>query len=129
MENKEDLLQSGGAAITEFSQKFGFRLKRRVVVYLFARYADIQQVFGNPGGGFALPGGESMVLAPDTWGTLKEVFRHELTHLFSRHWSQAQLPFNHEGLATCLMETEEGQPIDYHALLHVLADAYFPMVM
>jgi hypothetical protein len=129
MVNVDELLQSSEAAITEFSQKFRFRLKRRVVVYVFARYADIQQVFGSPAGGFALTGGEAMVLAPDTVGTLKEVLRHELTHLFSRYWSQAQLPFNHEGLATCLMETVEGQPIDYHALLHILADSYFPMVM
>ena len=76
-----------------------------------------------------MTGGEAMILAPDGVGSLNEVFRHELTHLFSWYWNRAQLPFNHEGLATCLMETVESKPIDYHALVDVLADAYFPMVM
>ncbi len=127
--NVEELLLSSEAAVTEFSQRFGFRLKRRVVVYMFGQHAEIQQVLAQPAGGFAMTGGEAMVLAPDVVGTLNEVFRHELTHLFSRYLSQAQLPFNHEGLATYLMETVEGKPIDYHALVRVLADAYFPIIM
>jgi tetratricopeptide (TPR) repeat protein len=125
----EDLIRSCDAAIPEFAQKFGFRLKRKVLVFLFARWVDIQMVLGKPVGGFAMTGGEAMILAPDVEGSLKEVFRHELTHLFSWYWSRTQQPFNHEGLATSLMETVEGKQIDYHALVHVLADAYFPMVM
>src|SRR5262249_42283191 len=95
--NIEELVQSCDAVIPEFSQKFGFRLKRKVVVFLFASYADIERVLAQPVGGFAMTGGDAMVLAPDVVGSLKEVFRHELTHLFSRHWNRSQLPFNHEG--------------------------------
>jgi Tetratricopeptide repeat len=125
----EKLLQSCEAAVTEFSETFGFRLKRRVFVFLFAQCADIRQVFGRPFGGFAMTGGEAVVLAPDSVGTLNEIFRHELTHLFSFRWNRAQLPFNHEGLATYLMKCVEDKPIDYYALVHVLADSYFPIVM
>ncbi len=125
----EELVQLCDASILEFSQKFGFRPKRKVVVFLFATYTDIERVMANPAGGFAMTGGEAMILAPDGVGSLNEVFRHELTHLYSWYWNRAQLPFNHEGLATCLMETVEAKPIDYHALVDVLADAYFPMVM
>jgi tetratricopeptide (TPR) repeat protein len=39
------------------------------------------------------------------------------------------MPFNHEGLATCFMESVDGKAIDFHALVHVLADAYYPQFM
>src|SRR5262249_20804768 len=125
----DKFLGSCQAVIEEFSQKFERRLKRRVVVFLLATWTDFQKVFGNPSGGFAMTGGEAVVLAPDVVGSLNEVFLHELTHIFSWYWSRAHFPFNHEGLATCLMETVEGKSIDYHALIHVLSGAYFPMVM
>ena len=92
---------------------FGFPLRRRPVVFLFAKYQEIQRIFGPGYGGTALASVNAIVVADES--NLGELIRHELAHLFSARWNRLAPPLLSEGLSTCLQGTETDRPIDVRA--------------
>jgi hypothetical protein len=123
-------VQRSEEALADFSCRFGFTLKRRLVIYLFATAADVRRIFKIPAGGCALIRGDAVVLAPgaSAGGQLEEVLCHELAHLFSARWGQLDPPLKGEGLATWAMRTVDGKPIDFHALIFLLTDRYLFLI-
>jgi hypothetical protein len=96
--------------LDHLTKRFGFPLRGRVVVFLFASYRDIGKIFGARYGGMALVQANAIVIACDT--NVLESMRHEFAHLFSAWWSAVAPPFLSEGLSVCLQGTECGQPLD-----------------
>jgi hypothetical protein len=115
--------------LAEFTRDFGFPLRRRLVVFLFGTPERICRVFDFGCQSFALPGGDAIGLCADEVGLTRidESIRHELAHLFSAYWSRLSPAFNDEGLATWLMRSMDGTPIDVCALATVLTDRYVPL--
>lgn len=104
------LQQRCESELDDIGRQFGFTLRRRLVVYLFATWRDINAVFGPAYGGTALPLSNALVIPEDC--NLQEVIRHELTHLFAARWNTMAPPLLGEGLATWLQSTVGGLPID-----------------
>jgi len=104
---------------TEFVQLFGFRLRRRLVVFVFASVADLSRFFKSQVHACAFPGGDAIALGihGSVSGTLEEVVRHELAHLYSARWRKLDLVLTSEGMATWLMRTLQGKPVDALARL------------
>jgi hypothetical protein len=70
--------------------QFGFRLRRPVGVYVFARTQDIANLFGPNYGALALPRLNAIVIAEDCdW---EEIAEHELAHLFAARWNPSPPP-------------------------------------
>jgi hypothetical protein len=106
------LLQRCKAELDDLTRSFGFRLRRRVVVFLFAACRDIARIRPRAGG-LALPPINAILIGDD--GNLREAMRHELGHLFSSRWNLQAPPFLREGLSVWLEGTRMGQPIDVAA--------------
>lgn len=104
------LLVNCQAEISRLEERFGFRLRGRVVVFLFADYREIAKAFGAGYGGTALSLANAILIAENNWA--QEAMRHELTHLFASRWNQLAPPLFNEGLAVWLQQTDCGQPID-----------------
>ena len=122
----EHLLGRGEKILAEFSGKFGFPLRRRLVLFLFANGTSIGKTFNAGFGGCAFTHGDAIVLCADrqVGGSLDEVLLHELAHLFSARLGELDPPLKGEGLATWLMSSVDGKPIDFHALVSLLTDRY-----
>jgi hypothetical protein len=132
LEDQLDLrhyLELSDELLVEFGRNFGFPLKRRLVVYFFAKHASIRRVFGFSFAGFALVGGDAIGLCADgtVFASLDETIRHELAHLFSARWGGPGLPFKSEGLATWLMSSIKGKPIDLCAREVLLTERDVPL--
>jgi hypothetical protein len=113
LEGKWDLsvlLERIQAELDRLTRWFSFSLRRRLVVYLFARHATIARIFGPAYGGTALSEANAIVIADDY--NIQEVMRHELAHLFSARLSRVVPPLLSEGLSVWLQETYGGQQID-----------------
>jgi hypothetical protein len=110
------LAQACEEEVADLRRRFGFSLRRPVVVYLFASYRSIGSVFGRIYAGTALFPANAVVV-PDDCNT-REILRHELVHLFAARWNWCALavPLLSEGLATCLQETWGGVRLDLLAL-------------
>jgi hypothetical protein len=121
-----DVIHWANEALDRFSKQFGFDLKRRLVVYLFSNSASLGRIFKRPSGGLALTGGDAIALSPPvgSGGDLHEVLLHEIAHLYSARLGSIDPPLKGEGLATWLMETVDGKPIDFYALVTILCDRY-----
>jgi tetratricopeptide (TPR) repeat protein len=118
-------LQRCEQTLAEFSRRFGFTLKRRLVIFLFPTASGVSRFFKTQVGGCAFVHGDAVVLTNcKVGGTPEEVLRHELAHLFSARWSKLDPPLKGEGLATWFMDTLDGKPIDFHALAALLTDHY-----
>ncbi len=104
------LLQRCEKELDELTQRFGFRLRRRVVVFLFASYRDVGKVFGPAYAGIALSPLNAVVIANDM--NLKRMVRHELAHLFSNRWNLHAPPLLQEGLSVWLEGSRASQPTD-----------------
>ena len=101
------------ADLDELTERFGFRLRRRPVVYLFANRREFSMIFGRPCGGRAILLATAVVIANDT--NLDDLMRHEFAHLFSATWNFFAPPLLSEGLSVWLEETIAGRPIDKEA--------------
>ena len=119
-------LKRGNEDLANLSQTFGFSLRRCPVVYLFPTAQGVSNIFKYPSGGFALVGGDAIVVNTDraSDGALDEVILHEMAHLFSARLAKLEPPLKSEGLATWLMNSIDGKPIDFHALATLLAGSY-----
>lgn len=106
------LLQRCEEELDELTRWFGFRLRRRVVVFLFAACRDVARVQPRAGG-LALPEINGILIGNDD--NLKETMCHELGHLFSSRWNSQAPPLLREGLSVCLQGTQMGRPIDVAA--------------
>lgn len=120
------LLQACLAEVDSLADQFGFRPRRRIVVFVFARSQDIGRIFGPLYGGTALSLSNAIFIPHDR--NLQEVMRHELAHLFAFRWNQAAPPLLSEGLATWLEDTEEGKRIDA-AACHYLRNANLKLAL
>jgi hypothetical protein len=108
------LLQRCESERDELAEWFGFRLRRRLAVFLLDDKNVMSEVFERRASGFAMVPGNAIVLAADTG--LEEVMRHELVHLFAARWSVLARPLFSEGIAVWLQRTWGGVPIDAKAL-------------
>jgi hypothetical protein len=114
------LQQCCESELDDLTRQFGFRLRRRVTVVLFARHVDLSAIIGREVGGYALVPVSAIFLAADT--ELAQTLRHELTHFFSaRLNASAPLLFT-EGLAVWLQSRETNDLID-SAVLPLLRHA------
>ena len=111
--NIQALLQRCESERDELATGFGFKLRRRLVVFLLDD-RTMREVRGSPVGGFAMLLGNAIVLSADAG--LEEVIRHELVHLFAGRWSAHARPLFNEGIAVWLQRTYGGMPIDARAL-------------
>jgi hypothetical protein len=98
------------AELDQLTDQFGFPLRGRVVVFLFAGCRDVGTIFGPHVGGTALRGANAVVIADDS--NIVKSLRHELAHLFAACWSLLAPPLLNEGLAVWLQDTEGGQTVD-----------------
>jgi signal transduction histidine kinase len=129
LEGKSDLaflLQKCEETLKEFNERFGFALKRQLVVFLFDTPARLSRLWKMRADGFALNGGDAIILACGGCENrvLAESIRHELAHLFSHYWGQLNPPLKGEGLATWLQGTLDGKPLDMQALALFLTDRF-----
>jgi len=103
------LLKTVEAKSHALAGQFGFRLRRTVAVYLFARTQDIANLFGPNCGALALPRLNAIILAEDCdW---EEIAEHELAHLFAARWNPSAPPILAEGLAVWLQRSQEGRRV------------------
>jgi len=107
-----DLLRVCEAVLDWLSQRFGFSLGSRTLIFLFARPDDVGQAFGSRSTACAF-NRRSIALPYDD--RLLEVLRHELVHLFAWRWNANAPPILREGLSVWLQRTEGGEPIDMAA--------------
>jgi hypothetical protein len=105
------LQQRCEAELDDLTERFGFPLRRRLVVFLFANWKDISKVFGPQYVGTALVEANAVVLADHA--DIRVSLRHELTHLFAARWNRRAPPLLEEGLATWLPGTKWGRPVDW----------------
>ena len=112
------LLQRCEEELDDLTRWFGFQLRRRVVVFLFASWREIARIRPRASG-LALPPINAVLVGNDD--NLKEVLRHELSHLFASRWSLRAPPLLQEGLAVYLQGTRMSRPIDVAA--HPLLDS------
>ncbi len=98
------------AELDQLKQRFGFPLRRRVVVYLFPRWQDIAKIFGARFGGAALSTANVIVIADDN--NVIRSMRHELAHLFSLRWNTLTPPLLSEGLSVWCEGGDSAQSTD-----------------
>jgi hypothetical protein len=96
--------------LERLEQRFGFALRRRVVVFLFPSWHEIASTFGPQYGGTAMPLANAIFIAEDN--NVRESLRHELVHLFAAKWNAYAPPILAEGLCVWLQRTQWGTPID-----------------
>ncbi|HEV3117488.1 MAG TPA: hypothetical protein VGY58_10560 [Gemmataceae bacterium] len=108
----------------EFTDRFGHELRRPLMVYFFASSGEMSVLFRNSFAAAAVIGGDLIVLGADAYADRAEVIRHELAHLFSSYWRTTRPRFLEERLATWLMQTLDGKPIDLYAILALVTDRY-----
>lgn len=122
----EHCLKHGNEALTAFSDQFGYALRRRLVIFLFPTPMNASRIFKSPYGGFALIGGDAIGVCADGMpgARLDEVILHEVAHLYSAGLGDLQPDLKGEGLATWLMGSVDGKPIDFHALVALLSGRY-----
>lgn len=112
-------------SLHEFNERFGFPLKRELVVFLFPTPAHLGRLFKMWAEAAALIGGDAIIL---TWvrrkNNYQEDIRHELAHLFSYYWGRLNPPLKGEGLATWLQGNLHGKPVDMQALALLLTDRF-----
>jgi hypothetical protein len=114
----------------ELAARFGFPLKRPLLVVLFPTWAELGRLFEREMGAFALVGGDAVVIAANTllaWENQDELARHELAHLFSASWGWPKPSLKGEGLAVWLQGTQEGKQIEFHALTSMLGEPTVPL--
>jgi hypothetical protein len=104
------VLQQCQAYLEQLGLTFGFAIRRRTAVYLFATCEEIGTIIGNAVGGYALFGPNALFIGCDD--SLNEAIPHELTHLFASRWSWNAPPLLTEGLATWLQKTWGTYEID-----------------
>lgn len=108
--NMPTLLQRCHEELDRLTDRFGFPLRGRTVVFLFASYEELGNIFGKPIGGLALRFANAILIADDQ--NVRESMRHEFAHLYSARWNVLAPPLLSEGLPVWLQETFSGQPID-----------------
>lgn len=108
------LLQSCQRELDNLTRLFGLLLRKRVSAFFFAHGQEIGAIFGPRYGALAIGEANTIILPKDDW--IPETIRHELAHLFSRHWNVIAPPLLSEGLSVYLQETIWGQRIDDAAL-------------
>jgi hypothetical protein len=110
---EEDYLRCAEAVEEEAARRFGFPLKRRMVIFVFRNTADIPRLFHPRMGACALTGGDAVVMTPSGLGEARvdETLRHEVAHLYSAYWGKLDPPLKGEGLATWLMASVAGKSI------------------
>src|SRR5438132_245270 len=102
-------LQRCQEELDRLTDRFGFRVRGRVVIFLFANHQDIGAIFGANYGGLALPLANAILIADKR--RLWESIPHEFAHLFSTRWSALAPPLLSEGLSVWLQGTEGGRSI------------------
>ena len=105
------MLQRSQAELDRLAQRFGFALRGRVAVFLFAGHRDIAKVFGARYGGTALRLANAVVIAADD-PQMQEALPHELAHLFAARWNVLAPPLLSEGLCTWLQKAEPHEEVD-----------------
>jgi hypothetical protein len=100
----QEVIKWSESDLDEFSERFGVRLSRRLIIVLIPSHRDLTADFGRLMGGTALFSANAVVLAVDC--PLREILRHELVHLFAARWNGCAPPLIQEGLAVWLQETE-----------------------
>jgi hypothetical protein len=127
----KELLQRARKALGELEATFGRPLsrlafRRKVYVYLFSRFEEVQAIFGQGYEGTALLNLHAIVVAFSA-GRLDESLRHELAHLFTLRWNPLAPPLLSEGLPTWLQKTYEGYPIDFAAGMILPDEEDYPL--
>lgn len=116
-------------ALADLQGWFGRPLKRKVVVFLFARHDVINRLFKFSFGGCALVRADAVIIAADFMQEMvnpKELVRHELVHLFAAYCGKEKPCFKDEGLTTWLQGTMDDKPVDFHALAIILGQGCPP---
>src|SRR5262249_7838802 len=85
------------AEIEELTERFGFRLRRGLTVYLFDDSGAVAATLCPLYRGTALSPALAVVISDD--GDLRQMIRHELAHLFAARWSAHAPPLLAEGVA------------------------------
>jgi hypothetical protein len=101
----------------ELAGRFGFSLRRPLVVVLAHGSGLVSHLRGRPCSGFAvIPWNAIVVASPHR--SMRELVRHELVHLFAGRWGLQVPALFSEGLAVWLQGTEAGAAIDDAAQPH-----------
>jgi hypothetical protein len=98
------------AELEYLTQRFGYVLPGRVVVFLFANFADIGKIFGSDHGGYALMSANAICVAAGS--DSRELIRHEFAHLFSARLNWRAPLLLSEGLSVWMQDTDNGMPIE-----------------
>jgi hypothetical protein len=104
--------------LADLDRQFEKPLRRRVSVFLFEHWREINDIFGPEYGGTALFPSNSIVFADDD-RDIRDTVRHELTHLFANRWSTLAPPLLSEGLPVHLQLSFGGHSIDTIAREHL----------
>ncbi|MBI3462631.1 MAG: hypothetical protein HY000_06155 [Planctomycetes bacterium] len=106
-------------ALEQLEKQFGFSLKRRLLVVVFATPKQARQLTRTTWAtAAALMGDDLVVASVSSLGPhATETMRHELAHLFSASWLRLPngLPFRDEGLATWIQGTVASSAVDHWA--------------
>ncbi len=97
--------------------------RKRLFVYLFSTSKAVQRIFGANNSGAALAAYQAIVISFE-YPRLDELFKHEISHLFSHRWNDRPSPLLQEGLSTWLQGTERGYTIDSIAFTLIWHEEY-----
>ncbi len=101
--------------LVEVASLFGFSLRGRLVVYLFASREDVSHICGrNCHGAALMETGAVLISLPEKW---PELFRHEVAHLLSRRLGRLEPALKSEGLAVWAAALGEQSYLDQWAVL------------
>jgi hypothetical protein len=101
------------SALNEQGIVFGYRLRRKLVVYLFPCCREMSEVYGRQVGGLALIEANAILIPADD--AIAESIPHEIAHLFAARLNPRASPLFSEGLAVWLQGSCGGVEIDLHA--------------
>jgi hypothetical protein len=106
-------LEECHADLDHLARRFGFPLRGRVTIWLFARCRDVAQILGPRYGGAALCLANAVLVADDH--NVRECLRHEFVHLFSARWNPFAPPLIAEGLSVWLQAEDQDRRLDERA--------------
>lgn len=113
-------------SLTALVARFGFRLEHPLEVFVFRTMGETTHVFGRSAVGRALREIDGIAIDAESLqreAEPAEVLRHEAAHLLSLQWGGVPRR-SKRGIRALGAGEQEGKPIDFQALLFVLADPH-----
>jgi hypothetical protein len=118
-----EVIASCTQSYKDLAIRFGFELKRPLLVYVFERGFDIAAILRDSPTAISVHNASLVCLGADD-DTCQETACHEITHVFADQLSRFAPRYLAEGLATCLMGTLRGKPVDSYAFRYIRHGRY-----